>query len=675
MLRLPALVTGPTWSLYADDQLDQSFYAIPSVPRLSRGPDGAAVLTLIKHRSGPDKLNGGIIEVQTDLALRPEEREEALAAARAHGGDTAAVRAAGGPQLATPLWLDGSASLRLLDPAAKAEEQTVQVQPSLSGANPAVFQAALTPEGAAMEWDALRSGRPTLQAAYRLHAMARIPDGTVHAYAHSADVAAQWAQAGALPDPRAALVQSSAAGVEVLDWPVNGDPKLRETFIEWGWDFLAPWLPPHGTPPTSDIDAVFTGAAGLPWPFDAAGSMDPPDLTRDEGCFLALDLSDPIFLQRAAEVRCNADFAAGTIAAVTARISYGDKRHDSVFTDNDTVDRFTWTVDPALGRTITVRPLVTFAASSAALELPELRTDNQFVLLSVDDVGRLTVDFTTAAVDWSAVGHVEAGIRYQDGDHGVGLVEDTLRLDASRPAQRYERMVYAPVDRPYDLRLEYDLANGQIVVRDWSPHTGRAVLVPAPFDQWLAVRLRATSWYGGISAFQVDLEAEDGTGRTNRNIVRLTPETDTADWRTGLAPAAPGRFRHRVTTLYADGHSTVDPWMDGEGSQTLDVGPAPSRVLDVTVVADLVDFTVVKLVKTTLRHPVPTGEPPTHEMVFAAGRATSESWQLPLSDDGSAAAGAPDYTVTSTFYLQDGEHRTTPETPGTDPIVVLRLPA
>ncbi|MFD8201540.1 hypothetical protein [Streptomyces sp. NPDC059701] len=613
--------------------------------------------------------------MQTDLELRPEEREEALAAARAHGGDTAAVRAAGGPQLATPLWLDGTASLRLLDPAAKDEDRTVQVQPSLSGANPAVFQAALTPEGAAMEWDVLRSGKPSLQAAYRLHAMARIPDGTVHAYARSADVTAQWAQVGALPDPRAALVQSSAAGVDVLAWPVNGDPELREAFIDWGWEFLAPWLPPNGTPPTSDIDAVFTGAAGLPWPFDAAGSMDPPDLTRDEGCFLALDLSDPIFQQRRTEVRCNADFAAGTIAAVTAKIAYGDKRHDSVFTDNDTVDRFTWTVDPALGRTITVRPVVSFAASSATLELPELRTDNQFVLLSVDDVGRLTIDLSTAALDWSTIDHVEAGIRYQDADHGVGLVEDILRLDASRPAQRYERTVYAPVNRPYDLRLEYDLTDGQTVVRDWSPYTGRAVLVPAPFDQWLAVRLRATGWSGSISAFQVDLEAEDGTGRNNRNTVRLAPGTDTADWRTGLTPTATGRFRYRVTTLYADGHSTVDAWTDGEGSQTLDVGPTPSRVLDVTVVADLVDFTVVKLAKTTLRHPVPTGESPTHEIVFAPGRATSASWQLPLSDDGSAGADGPEYTVTTTFYLQDGEHRTTPETPGTDPVVVLRLPA
>ncbi|MCQ9134999.1 hypothetical protein [Streptomyces hilarionis] len=675
MLRLPALVAGPNWSLYADDQLDQAFYAIPTVPRLARGPDGAAVLTLIKYRSGTDQLNGGIIEVQTDLALRPEEREEALAAARAHGGDTAAVGAADGPQLATPLWLDGTASLRLLDPAAKAEERTVQVQPSLSGANPAVFQAALTPEGTAMEWDVLRSGKPSLQAAYRLHAMARIPDATVHAYARSANVTAQWAQAGALPDPRAALVQSSAAGVEVLAWPVNGDPELREAFIDWGWEFLAPWLPPNGTPPTSDIDAVFTGAAGLPWPFDAAGSMDPPDLTRDEGCFLALDLSDPIFQQRRTDVRCNADFAAGTIAAVTAKISYGDKRHDSVFTDNDTVDRFTWTVDPALGRTITVRPVVSFTASSATLELPELHTDNQFVLLSVDDVGRLTIDLSTAALDWSTVDHVEAGIRYQDADHGVGLVEDILRLDASRPAQRYERTLYAPVNRPYDVRLEYDLTDGQTVVRDWSPYTGRAVLVPAPFDRWLAVRLRATGWSGGISAFQVDLEAEDGTERTNRNTVRLAPGTDTADWRTGLTPTATGRFRCRVTTLYADGHSTVGAWTDGQGSQTLDVGPTPSRVLDVTVVADLVDFTVVKLVKTTLRHPVPTGESPTHEIVFAPGRATSASWQLPLSDDGSAGADGPEYTVTTTFYLQDGEHRTTPETPGTDPIVVLRLPA
>jgi hypothetical protein len=32
------------------------------------------------------------------------------------------------------------------------------------------------------------------------------------------------------------------------------------------------------------------------------------------------------------------------------------------------------------------------------------------------------------------------------------------------------------------------------------------------------------------------------------------------------------------------------------------------------------------------------------------------------------------YTVTSTFYLRDGERRSTPETPGSDPVIVLQLP-
>ncbi|MFD9541900.1 hypothetical protein [Streptomyces sp. NPDC060022] len=672
MLRLPALIVRPTWSLFADDQFDEVFYAIASGPRLSRAPDGAAVLSMLKYRSGPDGLRGGIIELQTDLSLRPEESAEALSAARTHLGAVFAGRTAPEPRLAQPLWLDGTASLSFLDPAAGPGGGPAQTQPSLSGNNPAMFQAALSMEGATIQWEALRSGKPSLQAAYRMRAMARIPDGRVHAYARSADVTALWAKAGALPDVRGALVEASAAGVDLLDWPPDGDPRLRDHFIEWGWAWLSPWLPPNGTPPSSDIDAEFTGSAGLPWPFEIAGSLDGLDMAKDEGCFLAVDLSDPIFKQRRLDIRCNADFSQGRIAAVTANVEYGERHHTALFTANEGVDRFVCPLDPALGRTITVRPVVTFAASSKVMHLPEIRTDDESVLMSVDTDGWLTIDLSTAALDWATVRHVEAGLRYEDKEHGVDLVEDVLKLDAVHPSQRYERALYAQQTRPYELRLSYDLGDGLVVDRDWTPTTDRTVLIPPPFDNWMTIRLRVPGAFEGITTYLVDLEADDAVGGKAGTTVQLTPERDTADWRVGIGDTDAGTFRYRVTSVFTDGHSTVDPWTEAQASQSLDIGPAPSAVLDVTVMADLIDFSVVKLVKTTLSNRASTGVTNTRELMFAPGQPTSGSWRLPLSkDDAEAHSG---YTVTSTFYMRSGGHRTTPETPGVDPVVVLQLP-
>ncbi|MFF8195659.1 hypothetical protein ACF05L_33415 [Streptomyces bobili] len=570
-----------------------------------------------------------------------------------------------------PLWLDGTASLSLLGSAGDPGG-AVRTQPSLSGAGPAAFQVALTPEAATLQWEVLHTGKPALQAAYRMHAMARLPAGQVHAYAHSADVTGLWDRIGALPDVRGALVEASAAGVEVLDWPADGDPQLLQTFIDWGWDWLAPWLPPNGTPPSSDIDAHFTGSAGLPWPFEIGGTLDALDLPRDEACFLSLDLSDPIFQQRRLVTRCNADFASRRIAAVTAQVSYGNRSHSAVFTDNETADRFVCPVDPALGRTVTIRPVVSFTASSAVLELPEMRTDTENVLISVDTDGWLTIDLSAAALDWSTVRHVEVGLRYQDDEHGIELVEDFLKFDAAHPAQHYERALYAPVTKPYEMHLSYDLTDGRTVDVDWAPGTDRTVLIPPPSDIWRTVRLSAAGRFDGVTAYLVDLESDDGSGHTSSTTVRLTPEADTANWRTGADDMSSATLKYRLTTVFADGHSTVDAWRDAPRTQRLDIGTAPSAVLDVSIVADLIDFSVVKLVKTTLSHPGPAGQTDTHAVMFAPGQPTSVDLRLPMPDkDAQPQHG---YTVTSTFYLRDGGHRSTPVTPGSDPVIVLQLP-
>lgn len=668
MLQLPAVVSRPRWAMYADDQRPGVFHPLPTEVRLRRTPGGPAVLSLLKYRAAGG-ATGGILDLQTELALTSAELDEALTFAREHLAATGVTGVE--PSLGQPLWIDGSAQLLVQSIGSSPALQVVTAQPALTGTNPASFQAALTPESATLLWAQLRDGGRPLQVSYRLRVMARMPSGQVRAFLRADTSAA--AGATTTEQARDALVAASAGGVEVLDWPPDGDPALLEQFTAWGWEWLGRWLPPHGTAPTSDIDALFTATNGLPWPIVAGGSLEPLDPAADRDCLREIDLTKPIIERTSVSVRCNADFDTGRIAAVTAHLRYGDARHDAVFTRDDMVEDFAFTVDPALGREITVRPVISFAASSRTLELPERRTDRSHVLISFDHTGWLTLDLSTPEIDWQTVRHVEAGLRYGDAEHGVEQVEDVLRLDEAHPALRYERAIYAPQTRPVELRLAYQLADGRRIERDWTPLSDDTVLVRAPFDSWLDLTVRAAAAFGPVSGFVVDLEAEDGTGRTAQQTVRLAPGAETARWRIGTVEPATGDFRYRVTTLWADGGSTVDEWRTGRGSQTLDVGPRPAALLDVTVVADLIDFTKVKLVKTVLRHHTADGQTHSHDVGFGAGRPTSANWRLPLTDR--PPDGKVEYTVSSTFYLADGTRRQTPETTAADAVVVLQLPA
>jgi len=680
MLVLPALPLDCRASVYADDLDPNVFYAIPMAPRIRRADNGDAALIFYKYRSIPpgatEATGGGFLEFQTELVLADTERADVLRSLRARPGAGQAE-----PTLRTPTYLDGTAELITFSPAAGGLVEAIEgaAHPSLFDDNAAAFALKLSRDGAALLWTQLRTTPSPVAVRYALSMLARLPPGRVHVWLRSGPLREAWTELAGLDPATArpgALAGRGIAGVDVLDWPPAGTAgmdELKKQLVGWGWDLLDQSahgaLTGTGTPPDwaqiVDVDTTLTGRSSIVWPVRPAANL----AGVSGGSFLEVDLSDPIFDLLRVEARCNVDFAANRIAAVTLQLRYADRRHDVLFTDNTSTDVFTTVVDPQLGRGYSYRAVIQFQQTSHTLELPEVAADGEQLLLSVGDVGWVRIDVVGSAIDWTRTDVVEVHLSYADPARGIAAQDDVLVLRQSEPETRYERAIWVPVDQPWQYRAVHVLRDGRRVELPAQSRTGRVLVVPDPFARFLTVRLQALAGFGTVAMHLVECEHIAADGLIVREAFQLKAGTDTATWSVGLLPGESEDFRYRVSSTFSDGHAEQHDWVPGTGSQTITVGNAPTSLLQVTVAGDVIDYTAVKLAQVTLQHTTPGGEEHRQNLLFQPDQHDQKVWTVPLTAD-----DQPSYSWSAQFYLTDGTRRSIPVAESTERVLVLHVP-
>jgi hypothetical protein len=680
VLKLPALPVDAAAMVFGDDQDPRVFYAVPAVPHLRRSPDGSAALSFLVYRTGVDSSgSGGLLEFQTELTFTEADRARILAALQQRSG--------GPVQLREPTYVDGAVRLLTFAAADGAFVESVEgsEHPALSGGCAAAFSLTLSATGATFMDQALRSTPTPVAVRYTLSFLAKLPAGRVHVWLRSGPLRERWATELAGLDPlarRDALCNGDVAGVEILDWPA-GEPsmdELKQQLVEWGWGTLeqatagALAQRTSGASPDlsrlTDVDVVLTGTSVITWTVHPQANLTGFDPSR----FQRLDLSEAIFQRLEVEARCNADFAGDRIHSVLLRLRYGDHHQETLLTDTGTTATFTAVVDPALGRTYAYDAVVRFAGTDKQVQLPERTSDARHLMVDVGDVGWLRIDIAGSPVEWDQVALVEVGISYADEGHGVEPRDDVVVLRSDAHSVRYERAIWAPVTRPWRYRRTYVRTDGTKVELPWQESSGRTLVVAPLHDRVLAVRLVA----GGVTASSDDPVAgvlvecthTSADGGSAEETFALSPGADAATWTVPLLPADSETFRYRATTTYRDGSNDQTGWTEATGSQTVVVGDPPAELMKVDVLADLVDFSQVKLVRVSLRHTSTGREEQTADLVFSAANAAQRSWTVPLWKGGGRR-----YTWSARFYLADSSRRSIPPADTDDLVLVLQLPA
>lgn len=686
MLTLPAVDGFADIAVFGDDELPHVFYAVAAVPRIRRNESGAPLLIFLKYRSLPpgktEADGGGLLQFQTELALTDAERATVRAELQRR------LEAAGQPgevELRNPIFIDGDAELLTFHPSSGFVEAIEgSTHPSLHDTLTASFNLGLSRDGAALLWNQLRTDPSPFSLRYRLSFLARMPAGRMHIYLRADALRERWAAIATLPlgpARQSALGGGGVAGVDVLDWPA-GDASLdalRTRLESWGWEMLdtasggliaggpsQSVVAAAGPGGVADVDIVVDGRSAIAWTLSPQGNVGGLVRPGDAAAFHEVDLTDPIFEHVRVETRCNADFARDGIATVTVTLAYGAQRHDAVFTDNAGVDAWEVIADPQLGQSYRYRSVVQFRASSRTMQIPEATSDLRHLLVSIDDAGWVRLDVATTA-DWSRVAQVQVRLSYEDAERGVALEESTLVLTSAVPRERYERAIWALVERPVEYAVTYVLAGGARVVRANETYRGGLLVIPDVFDRSMAVRLVAPAGFDSVVSHVVELRYDDDEGRVDADTFALTGERPMATWVIPLQGGQVERFVYRVTSTFRDGHSTVGEWAEGQGSSTVPVGEVSASLLRVLVVPDLVDFAAVKVVVVKLRHDRPVPAPSIEkQLVFQPGRTTGQEWIVPLAN-----GEPPVYTLELSYVLADGSRVDRPAQTSTEPTVIV----
>jgi hypothetical protein len=287
------------------------------------------------------------------------------------------------------------------------------------------------------------------------------------------------------------------------------------------------------------------------------------------------------------------------------------------------------------------------------------------IVMSIPSPGRLAVEVATGSIDYDKlVRGVQVRLAYEDAAAGVPREEGTVLLSREQPTARYERRIDAPQSSPLLARTRFELKDGDVVDSgEWVPVLGSQLIVNQPSESLLEVRLLPSGkGWGDVVAVMVDLAYEDAAHDLSFTDTFMLKKLDEfATWQVYLRDRARRTFRYRWTASFSNGDLVKRDWIDNPGDPVIAIALERPGI-DVTIVADSLDFTACPLTQITITHDVPGGASET----FIFRDRTAQRWHVDAAD------GAPVAFVCSvTHFPADRDPVVLADRRESDPMIVL----
>lgn len=353
-----------------------------------------------------------------------------------------------------------------------------------------------------------------------------------------------------------------------------------------------------------------------------------------------VDLDDDFFKTLGLSARAFAKWEQDDIAFVEVEVQYGE-RDDMItntftFTAADTEPQ-QW--DPGLidgERGYKWRWRVGFNGREAEEWSTLMDSTNRDLNVNIATPGKIDVEVHGAGLDFDAVlDAVLVHLRYADSDNDVEMGGTTLLLTADVRSGRWERMIYAPWDKPVEYAFEYLLKDGSMFRTGWQPTEGPQprLVAPPPQVDVLDVSVVPAGLWSGVIQTVVDLRYEDSGNDYNKDITyQLTTPAEFRTWSVLLRDPEQRDFEYKVISTFENGDVAESGWLKRSGDQTVPVEVAGPPRLQVKIVGRVVDYEQTRTVQVTLRHAGDAEHGDRTESFVLEPQATEHVWDIPLSD-------------------------------------------
>jgi len=304
---------------------------------------------------------------------------------------------------------------------------------------------------------------------------------------------------------------------------------------------------------------------------------------------------------------------------------------------------------------------VNYRGESRQFQSPEVETNEGNLTIGVDDVGILAIDASAGDLNWTELDRVAVTLKYED--DGVEPIEEQFQLTQAATEYKFTRVIFQPMRKKYRYRVKYFMKGGKEYQGAELEGRSQKLFINDVFDARKTISLRGVGDFANrIQTVFVDLTyADQANSYTLQKSQALTAASPFFEWTFPVISATGGKVTYKATVAYKDGTSEDIPPTEAT-SDTILLPPTVQAFLEVQVVTDLIDWTQVRLARSSLRYAdTENNIAQSRDFIFSPSSKANATWKVELKNRQQDA-----FTYQNAYYLTDGTSKQVPG-PGQPP--------
>ena len=729
MLQIDKVQTIEGVTVYGDDKKFEKFYVVPEQARYRRNPDGTLAFKFMKYRSpvdrGPnDPAGGGFCLFDSEFVVEEDKLERVKAVLQAQVNRRAQNRNVNAPavRIGTITYTEGSVSLIVAGSDGTFVEKIHNVgKPSLFGKNISSFGLELTQQGATFFEQAMQGQGGSVSVVYDLTFWAKLPPVKIDAYFFASKFYSffqeididwhLWREDDYQETIREQMISSESQHIE-FEWGGVTDEKIREPIREWATQSLddavernmIEAIEPVGEDQRKipagieDVTRDFSDTRissfslhykenqSVEWNIVPQGMLQ--NITslkdRDGNLFLwedysqIIDLDDPFFRMLRVNTYVNADFEALPIHSVEVKVLYdgnpmpnlteGQPEGEVLLKDVATVGKFATFIENDNWK-YSYSYQINYTGESRIFQSEEIETNEGNLTIGVGDVGILTVDVSAGDLNWDDIDSALVTFEYEDTN--VDLIKDQFTLTKASPSHQIQEIIFEPMRKNYKYSVKYFMTNGKEVQGGEIQDRSSNLFINDVFGGRKTISIRGVGDFTNkINKLFLDVVYTDAQNDyVQTKSVALSSQLDFFDWSFPVISETDGIVEYSGNVVYRDG--TVEAIENTLAEEDTILVPKPVEdKLNVMVVADLIDWASVKLVRVDLSY-IDSGNGINERktMLFSDTKPDSQSWEVELRDKMKIT-----YQSTITYFMVDTSRSVDGPKDQTTDLLLLEVP-
>ncbi|HCF16911.1 MAG TPA: hypothetical protein DEV96_02425, partial [Rhodospirillum rubrum] len=367
------------------------------------------------------------------------------------------------------------------------------------------------------------------------------------------------------------------------------------------------------------------------------------------------DLSKPIFSFLDVPIRVNADFEADPIAQIkvfcaydqTDEITHVRKTERQTFDfDTGTEKKFFRAVmakraDGSPKDSFSYSAQIVYKSSIPAQDVTPVETTDRSLTITYEKLSCVNVRALWGAIPADVVQSVTIAFTYPAFPSPTSTKE--IILSPTHTEDGWFTYTGGNKSLDYTYETSFLLTSGKVIKMPPQTSQRDRLIINAPFIDSLEVDFVAQGDFSGagtpdgrrLTSVLVEVTYEDAANHiatSTRGTLSQSGERWT--FRQRLIDGGARAYSYRADLLYSDGTRVEGKSIPGDGRSLVFVGETTTDILDVTVVASLIDFAVYRMVTVILSYADPANSVTSRQIMnfTAANLGETRVWRIGLKD-------------------------------------------